>query len=508
MALRGLIPWVGSFLQLLLREYTLFYNHVSPVRSVPFKQTLFDTTLMILLKQVQGEEHNPTHENIEMEDENLGEEKSSSGNQENERASFSSSIPIRKQSQGKKGKKEGTVWHDNLQKVTKETMAALDRSKDSNPNLSGIDAMAADDSRALAEARAVYLPSDGETPLWEERDELEDTMDGSSSSIQSKTWGMALKGLFDQVSGNKILSLQDLEAPLEDMQKLLTSKNVSSDIALVICETVKAQLIGKRMASFSRVKTAVRIALEDSIQKILKPTLSRDIDVLRGVVSKREQQQRNSFFQTQKQEKLPYVIVMIGINGVGKSTSLAKIAYYLKCNGCKPLIAACDTFRSGAVEQLNVHARCLEVPLFQMGYAKDPAVVAKAAINHASNNNHDVVLIDTAGRMQNNVPLMLALSKLVLESAPDLVLFVCEALVGNDGMDQLKMFDRALKSAGHKRQIDGIVLTKFDTVSDKVGATLTMTHTTGAPVVFVGVGQKYNHLKKLSPQAVIKSLFS
>jgi len=197
-----------------------------------------------------------------------------------------------------------------------------------------------------------------------------------------------------------------------------------------------------------------------------------------------------------------------GINGVGKSTSLAKIAYYLKCHDCKPLIAACDTFRSGAVEQLNVHARCLDVPLFQMGYAKDPAIVAKAAINHASNNNHDVVLIDTAGRMQNNVPLMLALSKLVLESNPDLVLFVCEALVGNDGMDQLKMFDRALKSAGHKRQIDGIVLTKFDTVSDKVGATLTMTHTTGAPVVFVGIGQKYNHLKKLSPQAVIQSLFS
>ena len=110
--------------------------------------------------------------------------------------------------------------------------------------------------------------------------------------------------------------------------------------------------------------------------------------------------------------------------------------------------------------------------------------------------------------MQNNVPLMKALSKLVVENDPDLVLFVCEALVGNDGMDQLQMFDKALRSGGHRRRIDGVVLTKFDTVSDKVGAALTLTHVTGSPVVFIGTGQKYNHLKKLSVQSVIKSLFS
>jgi signal recognition particle receptor subunit alpha len=147
------------------------------------------------------------------------------------------------------------------------------------------------------------------------------------------------------------------------------------------------------------------------------------------------------------------------------------------------------------------------VPLYQKGYAKDPASVAKAAISHATEEEHDVVLVDTAGRMQNNVPLMKALSNLVVTNKPDLVLFVCEALVGNDGVDQLNMFNKALRSGGHVRKIDGVVLTKFDTVSDKVGAALTMTHVTGAPVVFIGTGQKYNHLKKLSVQAVIKSLF-
>ena len=172
------------------------------------------------------------------------------------------------------------------------------------------------------------------------------------------------------------------------------------------------------------------------------------------------------------------------------------------------MLAACDTFRSGAVEQLGVHAKCLDVPLFAKGYAKDPSAVAKEAIQVATEQRNDVVLVDTAGRMQNNVPLMNALSKLVVENNPDLVCFVGEALVGNDGIDQLQMFDQALRNGGHGRRIDGIILTKFDTVSDKVGAALSMTHITGQPVLFVGTGQKYNHLKKLSVPAVIKSLFS
>ena len=206
---------------------------------------------------------------------------------------------------------------------------------------------------------------------------------------------------------------------------------------------------------------------------------------------------------------LNYLSLFLDQNaGVGKSTSLAKIAYYLKTNQCNPMLAACDTFRSGAVEQLSVHASCLSIPLYHQGYAKDPSAVAKAAISKAAEDGHDVVLVDTAGRMQNNVPLMKALAKLVTETQPDLVLFVCEALVGNDGMDQLTMFQKALAFGGHTRPIDGIVLTKFDTVSDKVGAALTLTHLTGVPIAFCGTGQKYNHLKSLSVPFVIQSLFS
>jgi signal recognition particle receptor subunit alpha len=403
----------------------------------------------------------------------------------------------------KHGGKEKRQWHDGKAKVTKEAMAELDFSDE----VVG-DGMDVDNSNALAEARAAYLPSSDEIPAWEQQQQQQQGGPNLLEENESATsWGSSLKGWLDGMTTNRMLTEEDLQKPLEEMHSMLTSKNVASDISREICTSVKVQLVGKRMQSFHRVKTAVRQALEKSITKILEPSNKgghNKVDLLRAVVTKRD----GTFFKSGPTKKEPFVIVMVGINGVGKSTSLAKIAYYLKANGCSPMLAACDTFRSGAVEQLNVHARTLEVPLFHRGYAKDPSAVATEAIAHAKAENCDVVLVDTAGRMQNNVPLMKALSKLVVENKPDLVLFVCEALVGNDGIDQLTMFNRALRSGGHSRQIDGIILTKFDTVSDKVGAALTMTHVTGAPIVFVGTGQKYNHLKKLSIQDVIASLFS
>lgn len=160
------------------------------------------------------------------------------------------------------------------------------------------------------------------------------------------------------------------------------------------------------------------------------------------------------------------------------------------------------------MEQLSVHAKCLELPIFHKGYSKDPSSVAKAAIEQATQNKNDVVLVDTAGRMQNNVPLMKALGRLANENQPDLIVFVGEALVGNDGVDQVRMFNRAVSSFSRNQKVNAILLTKFDTVSDKVGAALTMTHVTNAPVLFVGTGQKYHHLQKLSTPSVVRSLFS
>lgn len=201
-------------------------------------------------------------------------------------------------------------------------------------------------------------------------------------------------------------------------------------------------------------------------------------------------------------------IAFLGVNGVGKSTSLSKVAYYLKHKGgLNVLVAACDTFRAGAVEQLRTHCNRLDITLFERGYGKDAADIAKYALAHAAGNGFDVVLIDTAGRMQDNEPLMRSLAKLVSVNKPDLVLFVGEALVGNDGVDQLVKFHRSLTDYSHERRgVDAILLTKYDTVDEKVGAALTMVYVTGQPVVFVGCGQKYTHLRKLQVKEVVKAL--
>ena len=151
------------------------------------------------------------------------------------------------------------------------------------------------------------------------------------------------------------------------------------------------------------------------------------------------------------------------------------MAYYLKSNGFTPMLCACDTFRSGAVEQLRVHAQSLEVPLYEKGYGRDASGIATDGISHAKQMGYDVVMVDTAGRMQDNEPLMRALAKLVNVNSPDLVLFVGEALAGNDAVDQVTGFNQALGEysvARAGRLIDGIMLTKFDTINDKVGAAL------------------------------------
>ena len=141
-----------------------------------------------------------------------------------------------------------------------------------------------------------------------------------------------------------------------------------------------------------------------------------------------------------------------------------------------------------------------------------PVTIASAAIKEAAAAGIDVVLVDTAGRMQNNAPLMVQLAKLVAVNAPDLVLMVAEALVGSDGVDQLAEFDRSLVDfavdSARPRRIDGVLLTKFDTVDDKVGAALSMVYSTGVPIVYLGTGQKYQDLRKLNAAAVTKALLS
>lgn len=307
--------------------------------------------------------------------------------------------------------------------------------------------------------------------------------------------GSFINNLTMSVAGKGALTAADISPALGDMKRKLMERNVAEPIAQQICDSVASSLEGKKLSSFTGVSSFVRAAFEDALNGILN---KRAIDVLLDV-------------QRARARGKPYTIVFCGVNGVGKSTNLAKIAYWLLQHGISVIIAACDTFRAGAVEQLKTHCARLQVPLYERGYEKDPAKVAGEAIKQAERDGIDVVLVDTAGRMQDNEPLMRALSSLINVNQPNLVLFVGEALVGNDAVDQLVKFNRALhdlapKTAVTRHTIDGIVLTKFDTIDDKVGAALSMVYSSGAPVMFVGCGQTYVDLKKLNVKSVVKSL--
>ncbi|KAG8217317.1 signal recognition particle, alpha subunit, N-terminal-domain-containing protein [Butyriboletus roseoflavus] len=316
-----------------------------------------------------------------------------------------------------------------------------------------------------------FGPKDGETDDVIARALRSDASKQSTSSLGS------LGFLFARLTGSKVLTEDDLKPVLEGMKQHLMKKNVAKEIADKVCEGVGENLVGKKVGGFQTTNNAVRMALSTSLTRILTPKTSTD--VLLSIRTKL------SSPLTSSQQRIPYSIVFVGVNGVGKSTNLSKVCFWLIQNGFRVLIAACDTFRSGAVEQLRVHVRNLSmlgadgatngqgsVELYEKGYGKDAAGIAREAIAHAKNNNFDVVLIDTAGRMQDNEPLMRALAKLVAVNNPDKILFVGEALVGNEAVDQLTKFDRALRdfsgaSTGKSRGIDGMLITKWDTVDDK-----------------------------------------
>jgi len=324
----------------------------------------------------------------------------------------------------------------------------------------------------------------------------------------------AIGGLFRNVVGGKTLTEEDLTKPLKGMEDHLLKKNVAREAAVRLCESVKRDLVGLKTSSFTStycircnhhkltllaVESTIRTSMEKALTKILTPTSS--LDLLREI------QNTNALGR-------PYVLSIVGVNGVGKSTNLSKIAFFLLQNHHRVLIAAADTFRSGAVEQLGVHVRNLkelskreggEVDLFEKGYGKDAANIAADAVSHAAKTGFNVVLIDTAGRRHNDQRLMSSLEKFGKLAKPDKILMVGEALVGSDSVAQARNFNQ---SFGPGRGLDGFVISKCDTVGDMVGTLVSMVHATGIPVVFLGVGQHYADLRGLNVESVCRLLMS
>ncbi|CAK7271086.1 hypothetical protein SEPCBS119000_004420 [Sporothrix epigloea] len=312
--------------------------------------------------------------------------------------------------------------------------------------------------------------------------------------------------LFRNVVGGKTLTKGDLEKAMKGMEDHLLRKNVAREAAVRLCESVEAELLGSKTASFESINARVKTALEAALTKMLTPTSSldllREIDAVTrpGVTSLRSPR--------------PYVMSIVGVNGVGKSTNLSKICFFLLQNRYKVLIAAGDTFRSGAVEQLAVHVRNLkeltareggQVELYQKGYGKDAAAVAKDAVTHAGQNGFDVVLIDTAGRRHNDQRLMSSLEKFAKFAQPDKILMVGEALVGTDSVAQARNFNAAF---GSVRSLDGFIISKCDTVGNMVGTLVSLVYATNVPILFVGVGQHYSDLRNFSVSWAVERLLN
>ncbi|MFB0500214.1 MAG: signal recognition particle-docking protein FtsY [Candidatus Hadarchaeaceae archaeon] len=280
------------------------------------------------------------------------------------------------------------------------------------------------------------------------------------------------------------LSPTDVEDIVWELQVGLLESDVAVPVADHIIERVKAGLTGRKLGLREDPKKLADEVLRQAIQEIL--TTEQKVDLLKVIEAKRA-------------EGEPAVIVFVGINGHGKTTTIAKLARYLIGHGYKPVLAAADTFRAAGIEQLEIHAKRVGVGVIKQRRGADAAAVAYDAIAHAKARGLDVVLVDTAGRMQTDLNLMDEMRKIIRVAKPDLTIFVGDALTGNDAVEQARTFDQVVG-------INGSILCKMDADS-RGGAALSITQVTGQPILFLGTGQDYKDLVEFKPEIILNALF-
>lgn len=288
------------------------------------------------------------------------------------------------------------------------------------------------------------------------------------------------KGLFKVVQEKikkKTLSEKQFDAIFWDLEVVLLENNVAVEVIDRIRGDLKESLVDKPIE---------RRKIEQTIESTLKNTIEDLFEV-----------EKINLIEKIK-EKKPYIICFVGINGSGKTTTIAKIVHLLKKNNLKSVIAASDTFRAAAIQQLEEHANKLSTKMIKHDYGSDAAAVAFDAIKYAEAHDIDVVLIDTAGRLHSNVNLMDEMVKIKRVSKPDLVVFVGESITGNDCVEQAKSFDEKLG-------IDGIILSKAD-VDEKGGAAISISYVTKKPIMYLGTGQEYDDLVEFDSKIIIEGL--
>jgi fused signal recognition particle receptor len=276
-----------------------------------------------------------------------------------------------------------------------------------------------------------------------------------------------------------IIDEKDLTDPLWALEMALLESDVALPVAEQIVSSVKSELVGHK-------------------KKIGADTGQLAEDALRSALMKMLSANRLDFDGYIKTKEKPVKILFVGVNGTGKTTSIAKVAKYLMNQGYSVVLAAGDTFRAGAIEQLEVHGSRLGLKVIKHKTGGDPAAVIFDAVEYAKAHNKDVVLSDTAGRLHTNINLMDQMRKIVRVTSPDLLIFVDEAIAGNDAVERARLFNESVP-------IGGSILTKTD-ADAKGGSAISIAYITGKPVLFLGVGQDYPDLVKFEPQWLVDRL--
>lgn len=276
-----------------------------------------------------------------------------------------------------------------------------------------------------------------------------------------------------------VIDEKDLTDPLWALEMALLESDVALPVAEEIVKNVKEELTGAK----KKITASTGDVAEDALRSALLKMLSKnDFD----------------FDEFMAKAEKPAKILFVGVNGTGKTTSIAKVTKYLQDHGYSVVLAAGDTFRAGAIEQLEVHANALGVKIVKHKTGGDPAAVIFDAIEYAKAHKKDVVLADTAGRLHTNINLMDQMKKIVRVTKPDMLIFVDEAIAGNDAVERARLFNESVA-------IDGTILTKTD-ADAKGGSAISIAYITGKPVLFLGVGQTYGDLVKFEPEWLVDRL--
>jgi fused signal recognition particle receptor len=283
------------------------------------------------------------------------------------------------------------------------------------------------------------------------------------------------KGLVTKVTTTE-LKAENLSPILSDFKMSLAENDVAFPVADKICDELEKRLVGVQV---KRLEDRKKIVEENLRQVLLEVMLTNNkIDLLKKADEKRKKGE-------------PFVLLFVGINGTGKTTTIAKVAQFLRDKGFSVVLAGSDTYRAGSIEQLEEHARRLGMRLIKHKYGADPAAVAYDAISHAKAHGINVVLIDTAGRMQTNQNLMNELAKVKRVVSPDLTVLTLDSLIGNE-------FHKCIG-------VDATILTKVD-ADVKGGSALSVTYVTQKPILFIGVGQTYKDLELFNPEKFVNMI--